>query len=272
MTLNDPAVLQTLKANPAITSTSTGKLIPYPFPSPADWRDQWIYFLLIDRFNNPSVLPNPDVVPCNTYQGGNIAGIRQRLPYLKELGAGAIWLSPVLINPQWFTDYWGGYGIFDFLRIEPRFCTDPEAARQNPSVADKEFRELVDEAHAMGIYVIVDIVLNHTGDLFNYEGMQDTREFKPQGEYKIFWRNQDGVPQSEWTDIENVEGLSINEGVWPEELQRDEYFRRKGGSGGNDGDFGRLKELATDYKEPGTGVYPVRSHPDQGLSIPDCKV
>ena len=148
----------------------------------------------------------------------------------------------------------------DFLRIEPRFCTDPEAARQNPSVADKEFRELVDEAHAMGIYVIVDIVLNHTGDLFNYEGMQDTQGISnPQGEYKIFWRNQDGVPQSEWTEIENVEGLSINEGVWPEELQQDEYFRRKGGDG-NEGDFGRLKELATEYKDPGTGIYPVRSH------------
>ena len=259
MTLNDPAVQQTLKASPAITSTSTGKLIPYPFPSPADWRDQWIYFLLIDRFNNPFTSPQPDVVPCNTYQGGNFAGIRQRLPYLRELGAGAIWLSPVLINPQWFTDYWGGYGVFDFLRIEPRFCTDPAAARQNPSLADKEFRELVDEVHAMGMYVIVDIVLNHTGDLFNYEGMQDTREYRPQGEYKIFWRNEDGVPQSAWTDIENVSGLKIDEGVWPEELQQDEYFRRKGGNG-VDGDFGRLKELATDYKEPVTGVYPVRSH------------
>ena len=68
MTLNDPAVLQAFKGQPRDYSTSTGKLIPYPFPSPADWRDQWIYFVLIDRFNNPFVLPNPDVVPCNTYQ------------------------------------------------------------------------------------------------------------------------------------------------------------------------------------------------------------
>jgi glycosidase len=259
MTLNDPAVIQTLMANPATTSTSTGKLIPYPFPSPADWRDNWIYFVLVDRFDNPFASPIPNEVPCNTYQGGNFAGIRQRLPYLKELGAGAIWLSPVLINPQWFNDYWGGYGIFDFLRIEPRFCINPDAARQDPSIADKEFRELVDEAHALGIYVILDIVLNHTGDLFTYEGMQDTREYKSEGEYKIFWRNKDGVPQGDWEEIADVPNLSINEGVWPEELQRDDFFRRKGGSG-SDGDFGRLKELVTEYQVPGAGVFPVRSY------------
>ena len=165
----------------------------------------------------------------------------------------------MLINPQWFTDYWGGYGIFDFLRIEPRFCSNPEAARLDPSIADKEFRELVDEAHSMGIYVVLDIVLNHTGDLFNYEGMRDTREYRGAGEYKIFWRNKDGIPQGDWTEIADVNNLSINEGVWPEELQRDDFFRRKG-TNGNDGDFDRLKELVTEYQEPGTGSFPVRSY------------
>jgi glycosidase len=258
MTLNDPAVIQTLKANPATTLTSNGTLIPYPFPSPADWRDQWIYFLLVDRFNNPSAMPQPNVVPCNTYQGGNFAGIRQQLPYLKQLGAGAIWLSPVLINPQWFKDYWGGYGIFDFLRIEPRFCSDPDAARQDPTIADKEFRELVDEAHAMGIYVILDIVLNHTGDLFNYEGMQDTREYRAAGEYNIFWRNKDGIAQGQWPDIDDA-AISPNEGIWPEELQQNDFFRRKGGNS-NDGDFGRLKELVTEYLDTKAGIFPVRNY------------
>jgi glycosidase len=259
MKLNDPAVIQTLKAPPGISITFNGNSIPYPFPSPADWRDHWIYFLLVDRFNNPIAPPNPNQFPCNTYQGGNFAGIRQRLPYLKQLGAGAIWLSPVLINPQWFSDYWGGYGIFDFLRIEPRFCSNPDAARQDPSIADKEFRELIDEAHAIGIYIILDIVLNHTGDLFNYEGMQDTREFRELGEYKIFWRNKEGIPQGDWTEISNVPGLSINEGIWPEELQHNDYFRRKGGNG-NDGDFGRLKELVTEYQDTKTGIFDVRKY------------
>jgi glycosidase len=259
MKLTDQAVIQTMKAEPSKTLTSNKKLIPYPFPSPADWRDLWIYFLLVDRFDNPFDPPNPFEFPCNVYQGGNFAGIRQRLNYLKELGVGAIWLSPVLINPQWFKEYWGGYGILDFLRIEPRFCTDPELARNDPSVADKEFRELVDEAHALGIYVILDIVLNHTGDLFSYEGMQDEKEYRNAGEYNIFWRNEQGEPQGEWTEIGDVQDLSINEGVWPKELQRDAYFRRKGGNG-IDGDISRLKELVTDYHEPGSNFFPVRNY------------
>ena len=260
MTLNDPAVIQTLMAKPGITITSNGSSIPYPFPSPVEWRDHWIYFLLVDRFNNPAAAPNPNQFPCNTYQGGNFAGIQQQLPYLKELGAGAIWLSPVLINPQWFKDYWGGYGISDYLRIDPRFCSDPDAALQDPSIADKEFRQLVDEAHAAGIYIISDIVLNHTGDLFNYEGMRDTREYRGDGtEYKIFWRDKDGVPHGDRTEIADVPNLSINEGIWPKELQRNDYFRRRGGNG-TDGDFDRLKELVTEYRIPGTVIFPVRNH------------
>ena len=259
MTLRDPAVIEVLKAKPAITTTPGGKEIPYPYPSPEDWRDEWIYFLLVDRFNNPLAAPKPNEFPCNTYQGGNFAGIKQQLPYLKELGVGAIWISPVLINPQWFTDYWGGYGIFDFTRIEPRFCSDPAAALADRTVADREFRQLVDEAHAEGIYIILDIVLNHAGDLFNYEGIQDTREYREQGVYDIFWRNEAGVPQGDRMQIESVSGLSENEGVWPQEFQHNKFFRRKGG---NDtfGDFGRLKELATDQQDEITGRFDVRQN------------
>jgi len=86
MTLTDPSVLEVLKAKPAITTTPGGKQISYPYPSPEDWRDEWIYFLLVDRFNNPFTAPQPNEFPCNTYQGGNFAGIKQQLPYLKALG------------------------------------------------------------------------------------------------------------------------------------------------------------------------------------------
>jgi hypothetical protein len=71
------------------------------FASPADWRDQWIYFLMVDRFNNsqapPRHLPFNDP-SFNDFQGGNLASIQDQLPYIKQLGAGAIWLSPVLKN------------------------------------------------------------------------------------------------------------------------------------------------------------------------------
>jgi glycosidase len=231
-------------------------------PSPQDWRDQWIYFLLVDRFNNPTRPPTPATYPCNVYQGGSFAGIKQQLPYLKDMGVGAIWLSPVLMNPQWFQDYWGGYGVLDFLRIEPRFCTQEAQARQDSKVADQEFRELVDAAHAQGIYVILDIVLNHVGDLFNYEGGRDSAPWKGGGdEYKVFWRNENGQAQGNWTDIGQVPTPPREGGVWPQEFQRNDFFRRRGSGNPDDntrGDFDRLKEMVTEYLEPGTNRYLVR--------------
>jgi glycosidase len=262
ISLQDPAVDTVLQATPSTTVTGGGARIPYPFPSPVDWRDHWIYFLLVDRFNNP-VQPPRSADPYNLYQGGTFEGIRQQLPYLKNLGVGAIWVSPVLMNPQWFQDYWGGYGVLDFLRIEPRFCSNPNQARQNPNLADQEFRTLVDEAHAQGIFVILDIVLNHVGDVFNYEGMRDEAPWNAGGEYRTYWRNAQGVAQGNWTDIGAVGNLPAEAGIWPQEFQRNDYFRRRGTSDASpdpsQGDFSRMKELVTEYLIPGTGVYPVRN-------------
>src|SRR5579871_169946 len=134
------------------------------FPSPIDWRDQWIYFLMVDRFNNAASLPVHDPFDDPDYfgfQGGNFAGIQQQLTYIKGLGAGAIWLSPSLTNVLNQPGTYHGYGIRDFLHADPRFA-------QDPSNADAELRSLVDAAHSLGLYVILDIVLNHTGDVFAY--------------------------------------------------------------------------------------------------------
>jgi len=232
------------------------------FPSPGDWRDHWIYFLLVDRFNNPHAQPSPQEYPCNVYQGGTFQGIVEKLPYLKKLGVGAIWLSPVLYNPRWFKDHWGGYGIQDFLRIEPRFCSDPQAAADDPEIADKEFRNLVNKAHKQGIYIIMDIVLNHVGNLFSYNMTQDSASWNSNGEYAINWRDVNGNAQQNWIDIAQIANLHQNGGIWPKELHRNDYFRRRGdGNGSGDltlGDFGPLKEIVTEYKIPGTRVFPVR--------------
>src|SRR5437588_2358112 len=98
--------------------------IPSPFPSPEDWRDRWIYFIMVDRFNNPGTPPRhlPWDSEYGDFQGGTINGIRQELDYLQKLGAGALWLSPVLKNCQYSPSY-HGYGIQDFLAIEPRFAS-----------------------------------------------------------------------------------------------------------------------------------------------------
>lgn len=228
-------------------------------PSPAEWRDVWIYFLLVDRFDNPGAThAGPDLLE---YQGGTFAGVIARLPYLKSLGVGAIWLSPVQMNPQWFRDYYGGYAIEDFLRIEPRFCSSPSAARADPSVADAELQALVRAAHEHGIYVIFDIVLNHAADLFDYEGARDEAPWNAVREYDVFWRNERGVAQGTWKDIQQAP-LESDVGPWPMELRRNDFFRRRGLSDPRDptrGDFGGgFKELVTEYWRLQRPQYPVR--------------
>jgi alpha-glucosidase len=79
---------------------------------------------------------------------GDLAGIRSRLPYLSWLGIDAIWLSPFFRSPM--KDF--GYDISDYRDVDPQFGTL------------EDFDRLVEEAHAAGIRVLVDLVPNHTSD------------------------------------------------------------------------------------------------------------
>ena len=77
---------------------------------------------------------------------GDLSGVRARLPYLRDLGIDAVWLNPFYPSPQ--AD--AGYDVADYRDVDPRFG----------SIAD--FDELVHDAHALDIRVIVDLVPNHT--------------------------------------------------------------------------------------------------------------
>jgi glycosidase len=226
------------------------------FPSPADWRDQWIYFLMVDRFNN-SLAP-PRHMPFNDpnfydFQGGNLASIQDRLPYIKQLGAGAIWLSPVLKNVPLQPGTYHGYGIHDFLHVDTRFARDANNA-------DNELRALVDAAHNLGMYVILDIVLNHTGDVFAYvcdagetnctsnQGSQ--ADFRPFAR-AVQWRDAQANARADWPDVAAIPAPSTDAIVWPVDLQKNDWFRRQGTPqpGGDDtiGDFDSLKQMRTDF-------------------------
>lgn len=215
-----------------------------PFASPADWRDQVIYFIIVDRFNNPDAPPVHapyDDPGYDCYQGGKFAGILQQLDYIKGLGAGALWLSPVLKNLPWDIHSYHGYGIHDFLRANPKFAQDATAA-------DNELRALVDAAHAKGLYVIFDIVLNHTGDVFAYAG--DASPAYSPVPLPVQWRDASGNAVPAYTDVAAIPSPSTDSIVWPAELQQNDYFRRQGSSPapGDDtlGDFYSLKQLRTD--------------------------
>ncbi|HEY1759551.1 MAG TPA: alpha-amylase family glycosyl hydrolase [Bryobacteraceae bacterium] len=227
------------------------------FASPADWRDQWIYFLMVDRFNNSQAAPKHQPFDDPTFydfQGGNLASVQDQLPYIKQLGAGAIWLSPVLKNYPLQPGTYHGYGIHDFLHVDSRFARDPNNA-------DAELRALVDAAHNQGLYVILDIVLNHTGDVFAY--VCDTGEtncISNQGAQADFrsgaravqWRDAQNHARADWPDIATVPNPSTDALVWPIELQQNQWFRRQGMPGADGdtiGDFDSLKQLRTDKTE-----------------------
>ena len=259
LSLNDPLLRSTftqaaVATNRAITIGSDIRTITTPFPSPQDWRDVWIYFLLLDRFNRSDGKP-PASMPFNKpfgeFQGGTFNGVRDRLNYIKDLGAGAIWLSPVLKNRQSDRGTFHGYGIQDFLRPEPRFASAP-------GKEEEELRALVDEAHALGLYVIFDVVLNHAGDVFGYKGLGSSASGSSEAR-PIEWRDATGQARPDFPIIEAIPNAQREPDglVWPEELQRNSFFRRKGKGAEAGGDFESLKEFVTDIRDGQT--FPLRN-------------
>jgi glycosidase len=243
---------------------------PAPFPSPVDWRDQWVYFVLVDRFNNPSEPPRHSWDGSHgVFQGGTLNGIRERLDYLQELGVGALWLSPVMKNCQ-FEQSYHGYGIQDFVAIDPRLASDPEAARRDPALVEAELRGLVDAAHERGMYVIFDIVLNHVGDVFEYvlddEHTSGLAPWRGDAPHAIRWRDADGRGRPDWPQLPPAPPADA--GLWPAELQHNAFLRRRGNAFDRPaweqeaaGDFFTLKELVTDDREVTAErglYYPVR--------------
>lgn len=245
-----------------------------PFPSPGDWRDHWIYFLLIDRFNNPAQPPNgPWDRRFDFRQGGNFTGVQAQLGYLERLGARAIWLSPVLKNatPLWQFNY-HGYGQQDFLNVDERFASDGRRA-----TAERELTALIDEAHARGMYVILDIVLNHSARVFDYalphgvvSSFADPQVMNgPLGtEPPLQWLNGFGLPRADWQDrLDPPEQLHPDDAVWPSDLQHPLFFRRRGSKLTDDpdehgfvrGDFGDMRQLVVEYDATQPGQEPLRA-------------
>jgi glycosidase len=106
-------------------------------------------------------------------------------------------------------------------------------------------RDLVRAAHDLGLYVILDIVLNHAGDVFDYDGFGSEAPYaNDDGHYAIHWRNADGSPNPDWpaVAIDPPSGAA----VLPRELANRDLFRCKGDMVGTDGDFDSLKQFRND--------------------------
>lgn len=119
--------------------------------------DDVIYLIMPDRFadgdpaNNFPASGTYDRTAPRAYHGGDLQGIRQHLPYLKDLGVTTLWLTPIYNNDDHTGRDYHGYGAVDLYSTEEHFG------------ALEEYRSLVGAAHQLGLKVILDIVPNHVG-------------------------------------------------------------------------------------------------------------
>ena len=129
-----------------------------------DFRDESIYFMITTRFydgdpknnvlcwdNQAAQIETKD--PC---WRGDFQGVIDKLDYIKALGFTAIWITPVVQNASGY-DY-HGYHAMDFQHVDCRYQSSDGKS------GDVMFQELIDKAHKKGIKIILDIVLNHTGN------------------------------------------------------------------------------------------------------------
>ena len=144
-----------------------------------------LYMLMPDRFadGNPT---NNQIAGMEAYKndrtkpslrhGGDIEGIRQHLDYFTQLGVTALWFTPVLENNSPDTDNgfstYHGYATTNYYQVDPRFGTN------------EEYRQLINEAHARGLKVVMDMIFNHCGDYHPWLKDMPSHDWFNQPDYK----------------------------------------------------------------------------------------
>lgn len=127
------------------------------FPSRTDFRDEQIYFVITTRFydgdpsNNTQCWDGQSRNVGDPAWRGDFKGLIEKLDYIKALGFTAVWITPVVENASGF-DY-HGYHAGNFSKVDHRYESE-----------DVDFQDLIDAVHARGMKLILDIVLNHTGN------------------------------------------------------------------------------------------------------------
>lgn len=197
------------------------------------WDEEIIYMVMTDRFfdgdptnNNPGNIEGSyDKDHLEAYHGGDIKGIIDKVPYLKDLGITTLWITPIVknIDTNMMADKGGkqygyhGYWASDFTKIDPHLGTE------------EDLKNLIDILHENGIKLMVDVVINHSGygtkNLGDFAGMH--REVSGAGDVQSELA---GLPDF-LTEDKNVRDKIINWQVdWLRKLKTDkgntiDYFR-----------------------------------------------
>ncbi|WP_268409390.1 alpha-amylase family glycosyl hydrolase [Alteromonas sp. a30] len=119
-----------------------------------DFREETIYFLLTARFydgdSNNNYYNRDRIKIGDPHWRGDFKGLIEKLDYIKDLGFTAIWITPPVENRSGL-DY-HGYHAYDFYKVDPRL--------ESP---DASYQDLINAAHAKGLKIIQDVVINHSG-------------------------------------------------------------------------------------------------------------
>lgn len=151
--------------------------------------DENFYFVMADRFSNGDTSNDDGGLGSDPmvsgfsptkkgfYNGGDLAGLLDKIDYIQGLGTTSIWLTPSFKNkavqPEDNSAGYHGYWITDFTQIDPHLGTNDE------------LKALIDEAHSRGMKVYFDIITNHTADVIGYEeGARKTYVSKDAEPYK----------------------------------------------------------------------------------------
>ncbi len=193
-----------------------------------DFRDETIYFAITTRFYDGD--PKNNVLCWDGQQNqiqnndpcwrGDFAGLIEKLDYIKALGFTAIWITPVVQNGSGF-DY-HGYHAMDFSNVDLRY----ESRKEWGSEKDVKFEDLIKAAHDKDIKIILDIVLQHTG---NFGENYFCHLFDRSDEI----RNQADIEAALIPDQEKLGGASYwelpNSGGKTQYSERFKYLKNTGG-------------------------------------------
>ncbi|WP_143871478.1 alpha-amylase family glycosyl hydrolase [Catenovulum sediminis] len=235
----------------AATDKSTSSADIYADYLNRDVRDDIFYFVLPDRFANgdPSNDQGSEVHAISRggfdpthkgyFHGGDLPGLKQKLPYLKEMGITAIWMTPILRNRamQGSSSGYHGYWIVDFTQLDPHFGSNDD------------LKDLIDTAHSMGMKVFFDIITNHTADIIRYEECHnEDGSHKDKDNYNCKYKYMEQLAAGDtYTPFVPPEQKEVKVPAW---LNDPKYYNNQGdsewhGESAINGDFAGLDDLNT---------------------------